>query len=260
MQHTEAALTAEAVKARLHTQTLGRTLTVYPVLASTNDTAKAIADTAAHGTVILAVQQEAGRGRRGRSFFSPDGGIYMSVILRDHLTAERVPLLTTAAALATARAIERFIPETVSVKWVNDLLIHGKKICGILTEGAPAADGTCTFAVIGIGINVSTMEFPPEIGQIASSIRRECTVSPDRAAVIAAVLEELEAVLSLDNAALLDGVRARSAVLGKTVTVLRGNETFTAVAVAIDDAGGLVIETANGRETLRSGEVSLRLS
>lgn len=254
-------LTADAVTALLHTKTLGKTLTVYSALASTNDTAKAVAADAAHGTVIIADHQSAGRGRRGRSFFSPRGcGVYMSVILKENLSADKVGLLTTAAAVAVARAIENLVPAQVYIKWVNDLLINGKKVCGILTEGTPNGNGGYDFAVIGIGVNVCTADFPPEIDAIATSLLRECGEAPERAVLIAAILRELETVLSeMDTGAFLEESRRRSAVLGKAVTVIRGNETFAATAVAIDHAGALVVETDTGIKTLSSGEVSLRL-
>lgn len=260
MSHPLSVLTADAVTALLHTKKLGKALAVYGELASTNDTAKAIAATANHGTVIIADHQSAGRGRRGRVFFSPRGrGIYMSVILREHLSADRVGLLTTAAAVAVARAIESLIPVQVQIKWVNDLLINGKKVCGILTEGTPNGDG-CDFAVVGIGVNVSTVDFPTEIETVASSLLRECGKAPDRAALIAAILQELETVLEqMESGAFLEESRRRSAVLGKPVTVIRGNETFAATAIAIDDSGALVVETDTDTKTLSSGEVSLRL-
>lgn len=261
MKKQEKAFTAAAVKARLHTTELGRTLTVYPALPSTNDTAKAIAATAAHGTVILAEHQTAGRGRKGRAFFSPPGcGLYMSVILRERLTAARVELLTSAAAVAVANAIEGLVPAAVQIKWVNDLLIDGKKVCGILTEGAPNAAGEYDFAVIGIGVNISTVDFPPELDAVASSLLRACGTAPDRAALAAAILHALETVLAdMESGAFLKETRRRSAVLGKTVTVVRGNETFLAQAIEIDDKGALIVETAGGRQRLCSGEVSLRL-
>ncbi len=261
MAHTDTALTANAVQALLHTKTLGNTLYVYPLLPSTNDTAKTSAANAVHGTVIIADHQSAGRGRRGRSFFSPCGsGVYMSVILREDLLAEKVGLLTTAAAVAVARAIESLIPAQVQIKWVNDLLINGKKVCGILTEGTPNDNGGYHFAIIGIGVNVSTLHFPSEIDETASSLLRECGEAPDRAALIAAILGELETVLTqMDSGAFLEENRRRSAVLGNMVTVIRGNETFAARAIAIDDAGALIVETDVGKKTLSSGEVSLRL-
>lgn len=243
------------IRSLLRTSTLGGSLSVYDTLPSTNDLAKSIIADAENGTVIVAAHQTAGRGRRGRTFFSPEGcGVYMSVLLKQVFAPEAIGLLTSAVAVAVARAIERLSPVTVQIKWVNDLLIHGKKVCGILAEGTPHG------VVIGIGINVSTTDFPADIAHIASSILHECGEAPSRTALVAAVLQELETVLAhLNDGAFLQESRTRSAVIGREVTVLRGEETFQATAVAIDDGGALVVQTENGTQTLFSGEVSLRL-
>lgn len=245
----------ETICAALQTKVLGHTLYFHPFTASTNDEAKRMAATAPNGTVIIAAHQTAGRGRKGRSFYSPNGcGIYMSVIIKRDLPLNRTGLLTSAVAVAVARAIETLTPATVHIKWVNDLLICGKKVCGILCESTPDA------IIIGIGVNVSTLQFPPEIEKIASSLLKESGTAPDRAVLIAAILSELEMLLDrFEDGAFLEESRRRSAVLGKTVTVLRGNETFSALAVAIDEGGGLVVKTETDTLTLSSGEVSLRL-
>ena len=259
----EAALRAQSISARLETAQLGRNLEVAALLSSTNDVAKQrAADGAPHGTVIVADHQSAGRGRRGRCFFSPPGcGVYMSVILRDGLSAEKVGLLTSAAAVAVAEAIESFVPAAVQIKWVNDLLIDGKKICGILTEGSLYAEnGEYEYAVLGIGINVGTVDFPPELETVATSIQAATGTAVDRAALIAAILGQLERTLAtMEDGAFLAESRRRSAVLGKTVTVLQGNDRYPARAVEIDSQGRLVVETDAGRRTVLSGEVSLRL-
>ena len=252
---------AQMVRALLDTAMLGNTIEFYEQVPSTNDMAKAGAATAAHGTVIIADRQTAGRGRFTRQFFSPQqDGIYMSVMLKQGVRADTVGLLTSAAAVAVARAIERLIHATVHIKWVNDLLINDKKVCGILTEASLAPDGTYDFAVIGIGINVSTMQFPAELDAIASSLLKECGVCPDRAALCATVLQELETVLSdLESRAFLQESRTRSAVLGKDITVICGDKRYTAHALDIDNNGGLVVQTENGMHTLCSGEVSVRV-
>lgn len=233
----------------------------FAQLPSTNDHAKQIAALSPHGTVIVADRQTAGRGRFTRQFFSPaDDGLYMSVILKEGVTTQTVGLLTCAAAVATARAIERFIPLPVHIKWVNDLLINDKKVCGILTEASLTPHGDYAFAVIGIGVNVTTAHFPKELETVASSLQKEAGTAPARAQLYTAILEELDAVLTaLPARAFLAESRARSAVLGKTITVVCGNETFTAKAVDIDDNGALVVRTADGERTVYSGEVSVRL-
>ncbi len=252
---------ASAVQALLDTKVLGNTIEFYEQLPSTNDTAKTSAASAAHGTVVIANHQTTGRGRFTRQFFSPQqNGIYMSVILKHGVQTDTVGLLTSATAVAVARAIESLIPTTVHIKWVNDLLIHGKKVCGILTEASLTPDGAYDFAVIGIGINVSTLQFPAELDLIASSLLKECGVCPNRAALCAAVLRELEPVLAdLENRAFLEESRTRSAVLGNDITVICGEKQYAAHALDIDDDGGLVVQTENGTHTVRSGEVSVRV-
>lgn len=244
-----------AFTAALQTNCFGRYLEVFDTLPSTNTYLKEHS-ALPHGAVVLAANQTAGRGRRGRTFFSPSGGLYMSVLIHRRLTAQTVGLLTSATAVATAQAIEAFCPVTVGIKWVNDLLINNKKVCGILAEGAPA-DG---WAVIGVGINVNTPVFPQELGTIATSLYKESgnTVSAERLA--ATVLNMLEPLVdNVENAAFLEETRRRSVVIGKEITVLRGNETFTARAVGIDDTGGLIIEKDGNTAVLTSGEVSVRL-
>ncbi len=267
-------ISSPAVEQHLRTRCLGRKLLVYPNLDSTNNRLKELAGQGAEtGTVVAADRQTAGKGRRGRSFFSPEGGLYMSILLRPPFLMEQAGLITSCAAVAVARAVEGTVAElspgtvlSVGVKWVNDLFLHGKKLCGILTEAATDFEsGQLDYAVLGIGINLGKTEFPPELASISTSVFNECGVSVPRSRMLAAVLNQLEPLLdSLEQTgspqAFLPESRQRSIVLGREVTVLRGKETFQATATAIDDTGALVVRTPDGRDiTLQSGEVSLRL-
>ncbi len=230
-------------------------LYVMPLLSSTNTTARALAaDGAVEGTAVVAAAQSAGRGTRARAFFSPQGGVYMSVVLRPR--AEDVPLITSCAAVAVARAIERLCPLEVRIKWVNDLYLGARKVCGILTEaGVTPSD---TFVVLGIGVNVAAVDFPPELSAIATSLGNEgCAV--DRAALIAAILEEWTALYAaIGTRQFLAESRRRSCVLGKAITVSYNNAVFAAHAVDITVDGHLLIEKPDGeRLTLQSGEVSI---
>lgn len=239
----------------LKTTHLGRHLEAFHTLPSTNTYLKEHPDLP-HGATVIATHQTAGRGRKGRAFFSPDGGLYMSVLIRRELEAKTVGLLTCATAVAVARAIEGLFPLSVQIKWVNDLLIRGKKVCGILAEGS-VTDG---WAVIGIGVNVNTVDFPDDIAAIATSLYNESGKTVTADALAAAILNTLEPLLdTLDAGVFLEENRRRSAVIGKDITVHRGAETFKAYAVDIDEAGGLIITTENGEEILTSGEVSIRL-
>lgn len=251
-------VTEAAVKRHLHTTVFGRNLQVAAVLPSTNTTARELAQNGApEGTAVVAAAQTAGRGTRARSFFSPQGGVYMSVILRPR-EADGC-LITSCAAVAVARAIERFCPLDVQIKWVNDLYVGGKKLCGILTEAGFTPDNRIDFVVLGIGVNVAAVEFPSDIADIATSLGNEgCTV--DRNALIAAILEEWEtAYATISSVDFLTESRARSCVLGRRITVIRGNEQFTAVAKDIDGQGHLSVLKDDGETvTLHSGEVSIR--
>lgn len=253
-------MTEEAIRQHLHTAIFGRDLRVAAVLPSTNTAARELAqDGAPEGTVVVAAAQTAGRGTRSRSFFSPQGGVYMSIILRPR-EADGC-LITSCAAVAVARAIERLCPLTVQIKWVNDLYIGGKKLCGILTEAGFAPDNALDYVVLGIGVNVAAVEFPPDIADLATSLGNEgCTV--DRAALIAAIVEEWEtAYTTIGRGDFLAESRARSCVLGQRVTVTRGSEQFTATAHDINARGHLLVEKDDGEiVTLLSGEVSIRIS
>lgn len=247
------------IRRHLHTAVFGREMQVAEVLPSTNTTARELAQAGApEGTVVVAAAQTAGRGTRSRTFFSPQGGVYMSIILRPR-QADGC-LITSCAAVAVARAIERLCPLTVQIKWVNDLYVGDKKLCGILTEAGFHPDNTLDYVVLGIGVNVAAVDFPPEIAGIATSLGNEgCAV--ERNALIAAILEEWEAdYATISSGEFLAESRARSCVLGRRVTVTRGNEQFTAIARDISDRGHLLVETEDGATvTLLSGEVSIRI-
>ena len=241
----------------------GRELEIHDLLDSTNNRAKALAAAgAAHGTAVIADSQSGGKGRLGRSFFSPEhSGIYLTVILRPDCTPDRAGLLTSLAAVAAARAVEKVSGADVKIKWVNDLYLNGKKICGILTEGGLGLEaGRLEYAAVGIGINVNRMEFPPELREIATSIGNETGTSPDRNRLIAEILNELDALYGdLETGAFLEESRRRSNVIGREVTVIEGGKKYPARAVDIDGQGRLVIETEEGRTCLNYGEVSLKL-
>ena len=211
---------------------------------------------------MIADSQSGGKGRLGRSFFSPEhAGIYLTVILRPDCAPDRAGLLTSLAAVAAARAVEKISGADVKIKWVNDLYLNGKKICGILTEGGLGLEaGRLEYAVVGIGINVNRMEFPPELREIATSVGNETGTSPDRNRLIAEILNELDGLYGdLETGAFLEESRRRSNVIGREVTVIEGGRKYPAKAVDIDGQGRLVIKTEEGRTCLNYGEVSLKL-
>ncbi len=217
---------------------------VHETLASTNDACRRALAEGARECLVLAQTQSGGRGRRGRAFFSPPGGLYMSVGMP---AAPDELGLTCRAAVAAALAVRDVAGVECGVKWVNDLFLDGKKVCGILAEQAGEN------AVVGIGLNLIPMPLPPElegrVGFIGCGDLRE-----ELAARIARALLRRD----VSDRGFMDEYRRRSVVLGKDVTCIVGDRSFTARALAIDDDGALVVLGPNGRETLRWGEVSVR--
>lgn len=257
--------TAEIEKYRLSGE-IGENIELHPRLHSTNDRAKELAlQGCPHGTTVLAEQQSGGRGRFGRVFHSPSGsGVYMSCVLRPKLSANRAVILTGMAAVAVARAIERVADVRASIKWVNDVYIGARKVCGILCEaGLDFESGQMQYVVAGIGVNVGRMEFPEELQPIATSISNECGANVGRSRFTAELLNELNRLypaLERGDFGFMEEYRARSNVLGREVEVLRGNERYPAKAVDIDDAGSMIVRCMDGSEqTLHSGEISLKL-
>ena len=256
-------LSEQGVRKHLPKEFADTPLDVFDCVGSTNTIVKQkAAEGAPEGTVVIAQQQTGGKGRLGRSFFSPkDSGLYLSILLRPKLEVSRAVRITTCAALAVCDAIESATGEKPDIKWVNDVYLRGRKVCGILTEASVSMEnGGLDYAVLGIGINVTRMEFPPELADIATSIENECGETVSRSRLIAEISNQLEALYGqLTTGEFMAESRARSNVIGRDVTVIRGGERFDAHAVDIDDAGRLVIRTAEGVSRVGSGEISLKL-
>ena len=235
---------------------------LYDTLESSNLTAKQLALAGApHGTLVLAGQQKAGRGRPGRRFESPAGeGVYCSLLLRPALSAADAQTATIGAAVAVCRAVQTLCGLELAIKWVNDLYYRGKKVCGILTEaGTDLESGQLEWLVVGIGLNLTATaeDFPPELTAKAGSLYPGGPAPVSRAALAGAIGRELLALCP--GFACLDEYRARCFVPGHWVTVCTGTETYAAQALSIDDAGRLVVQREGGRtEALRCGEVTIR--
>jgi len=237
---------------------------VFKELDSTNRYLKGLGESGApEGAVIVADRQSNGRGRLGRSFFSPEGtGIYMSVLLRPEIELQKAVRITSMAAVAVAEAIEKISKIQAQIKWVNDIFINRKKTCGILVEaGIDAEKQRLNYAVLGIGINVGRMDFPEELKEIATSVSQECGFDVNREALIAEVLKSLEKWYpSIETGGFLDESKRRSLLLGKEIRVLNyDGSSYNARAVDLDDMGHLMIERNGQKEVLNSGEVSIRL-
>lgn len=235
---------------------------LYDTLESTNRTAKLLAlEGAAHGTLVLAGGQTAGRGRLGRSFASPAGkGVYCSVVLRPPLPAANAQTATIGAAVAVCRAVQTLCGLELAIKWVNDLYYKGKKVCGILTEaGTDLESGQLEWLVVGIGLNLTTSpaDWPEELARTAGSLYPGGPAPVSRAVLAGAIARELLSLCPAFDC--LDEYRTRCFVPGHWVTVCTGAETYAAKALSIDDAGRLVVEREGGRQAaLQHGEVSIR--
>jgi len=238
---------------------------VYKVIESTNNKAKALgAEGAAEGKVVLAEEQTGGKGRLGRKFFSPNGsGIYMSILLRPQVEATKALLITTAAAVAVAEAIEAVSDKEAKIKWVNDIFIENKKVCGILTEASLGMEnGGVEYAVLGIGINVKEPKggFPEEIEDIATSVFKEANTDV-RSQLVAQILERFWGYYQvLCDKTYMEEYKRRSFLIGKEITVISGEERRLATALEINDECQLKVRMEDGEECILStGEVSIKL-
>ncbi len=237
----------------------------FETLDSTNNELKKLAAAGApEGTVVIANEQTSGRGRLGRSFASaPGAGIYMSLLLRPEGGAGCAASLTAVCAVAVSRAIEKVCGVPVDIKWINDLYLSGRKICGILCESAVKQDG-CLYTVAGIGLNVTTRteDFPPELRDKAGSLYTQTGMTYERGALIAAILAELDALYTswqAEPGVCLKEYRKRCIVLGAPVTVISPEGEYEAAAEDISPDYGLVVRLHDGRRrTLHSGEISIR--
>ena len=255
-------LTAKGIISHLKDDTRVDRLICLSEIGSTNDYAKHLAlNGEAHGTLIAANHQASGRGRRGHNFESPAGkGLYMSLILRPNDDAEKFQMITIADAVAVCLAVEELYPASrgsLGIKWVNDVYMRGKKICGILTEALTGFEsGEIESVITGIGINVSHCEFPESAGN-AGSIFEDDNMTFGRDELCARVADYvMEFAENLDDPAIISEYRKRSILTGHDVSFMKGERKCCGHVEGIDDAGGLVVRNESGGiETLRSGEV-----
>ena len=234
---------------------------------STNSEAKRLAAAGEKRDLLLAAaEQTAGRGRSGRSFLSPEGGLYMSFLLHPASPAEEAMRLTTAAAVAVSRAIDEISGKKTGIKWVNDIFLDGKKITGILVEASVSLEnGGLEYAVVGIGVNVYEPRggFDPSIRDVAGAIWGPGEKKDSaRARLAAGIAKEYLAILrENDPEAVHRAYKERSLVLGKRVTVLRtGREEETALVLDLDGDEKLVLQYDDGRiESLGTGEIRVKI-
>ena len=241
------------------------TLYWYDTIDSTNTRAKELArDGAAHGSVLIAKQQTAGRGRMGRSFHSPAAdGLYLSVILRPGCKPAQLMHLTCAVAVAVCDGMEKVTGFRPGIKWINDLVANKRKLGGILTElSIDPATQLVDFAVVGIGINCFQSQFPPELKEIAISLEAATGIKANFAQLTAAIIQSLwqmdQSLLS-QKEQIMAQYKADCITLGQDVALLRGEEKRCGTALDIDNDGQLIVRFAEGQvEAVNSGEVSCR--
>ena len=258
----------EQIQALLPTECPWRdTLYWYPVTDSTNTQAKLFAKQgAAHGTVLISGHQTQGRGRLGRSFYSPaDAGLYLSVILRPNCRPEQLMHLTCVAAVAACRAVSQVSGLTPRVKWINDLVLQDKKLGGILTElSCSSVTGLVDYAVIGIGINCHhrQQDFPAEIADIATSLLMESGQKPSRAALAAALIENMALAADTfvrDQHRWMAAYRQLCLTIGKEIQVIQEDDIRPGKALDVDENGSLLVCFSDGyTEAVQAGEVSVR--
>jgi BirA family biotin operon repressor/biotin-[acetyl-CoA-carboxylase] ligase len=234
---------------------------------STNSYCKRIAtEGAADETVVIADGQSAGRGRLGRTFQSPGGkGLYLSILWHPAVPPEKLLPLTALGAVAVCRAVEQVCGVRPGIKWTNDVVLGGRKLCGILTEMALEGEsGLVSYVVMGIGINVhqKPQDFEGEVADMASSLDEQLHRTISRPQLAAALIEELDRLYREalpDPTIYLDEYRRSCVTLGKNVTLVHLGRREEVYARDVDERYGLIVDYGDGREeTVRSGEVSVR--
>lgn len=271
-------LLKDEILSGLETKLFGRGIYAFQRIASTNDFAYKIAERGEkEGTLVIAEEQTRGRGRMGRIWHSPKGmGLWFSLILRPPIRSDEVNLLTFLSALSVAQVVERRSKINVGVKWPNDLLIKGRKFCGILSE-LSFEDKRINFAIVGIGINLNQQErdFPPELRSKATSLRIELGDKVDRVRLLQEILKRLEenyflaiedipflrqgwAMNSPGFGKIIREWESRCVIFGKKVTVIWGENQVTGIAQGIDKLGRLILKVKEGSEVkILAGDVHL---
>ncbi len=253
------------LESRIGTKWAGRDVIYFAKTDSTNLRAKAAGEQGCpHGTLFVADQQTAGRGRRGRGWESQDGeNVYMTLLLRPQISPDKASMLTLVMALSVMEGVWQACQVQTEIKWPNDLVINGKKISGILTEMNAEVD-YIHYVVIGIGINVNQTEFPEEIKDTASSLKSETGAQVFRAEMIARILERFEQNYEVfekteDLSGLQETYNQRLVNRDRDVTVLDSAGAYHAHALGINERGELMVKTQEGEvRSIFAGEVSVR--
>ena len=239
-------------------------ITVFQELDSTNNYLKKLGSQGEkENQLVIALSQTGGRGRMGRSFYSPNGtGIYFSLLLHPEFSAEKSLFLTVMAAISVAETVMKYNSNDVKIKWVNDIYIDGKKVCGILTEGAINSDKMLDYAVVGIGINVIAPEngFPDDIKDIATAIFPGNTEENIKEKIVADVVNKFLDMYNGIDTDFVNRYKQYSYLTGKEINILSADNTRPATVIDITDDCHLLVKNENGEiEEISSGDVSVRL-
>ena len=258
-------MTEAEIKSLMHTEWVAKEVLYFDTIDSTNTKRQELAEKGyPSGTLVVADKQESGKGRRGRSWVSPSGtGIFMTLMIKPDINPNNASMLTLVAALAVAKAITSVTGEEALIKWPNDIVVNGKKVCGILTEMNAQFD-YINHIVVGIGINVHNESFPEEISQMASSLMIEAGGKRfHRAQIIAETMSYFEQyydtfLKTQDLSALVREYDELLVNRNKSVRVLDPKEPFDGKAMGITPKGELIVDTWESRKLVSSGEVSVR--
>lgn len=259
--HVPDVLMSSLITYGLETEWAGRHVFCYESVDSTNRVLKTMAaDGADHGTLVVANEQTGGRGRRGRGWLTPkDTSIAMSLLLRPEIPPAKVALLSLAASVAVAKGIRQVTGLEAGIKWPNDIVVNGKKVCGILLE-MDADEQNVHYIVAGVGINVHLMDIPEEIRATATSLDLELGHPCSRVEIVKAVMRATEETKKLlKDGSFMSVYESLSVTLGHPVSVQAVGETFTGTAEQIREDGVLMVRTESGavREVM-AGDVSVR--
>lgn len=257
----------DKIQETLRTKKLGKEILYLHEAGSINDLAKELANyRASEGTIVIAETQTAGRGRLNRKWFSPIGGLYFSIILRPKLKAKETLKLVFVTGLAVAEVLHENYGLNVETKWPNDVLVNGRKVCGILSEMKTKGEKV-NYTVIGVGINANVnvkKEFPEELKTAATSIENELGKKVRLEELLKLLLEKLDSLyeqfLKEGFSKILKKWRKYAYFLGKAVEVISGNERLCGLALDVDDKGALVVRLENGTmKHIFAADVSLIL-
>lgn len=260
-------LSKEIIKKNTTAKVFGKEIDILKTVDSTNNYLKLRAqDKAIEGLVAIAEQQTEGKGRKGKSFFSPAGSsIYMSVLLKPKIKISNINLITIIAAISVVEAIYNTTKIQTSIKWVNDVMYNNKKLCGILTEASIEGEsGDINYIVLGIGINVKKINFPDDIKNVATSLGNITSIDYNRNELIGQLLTQLEnnynKLFSNNQCELINSYRNYLSMLGNEINVILSDSTYRAKALDIDENAHLIIQLPSGEITkINCGEISIKL-